>query len=205
MVKEKGMGKMVLGITGGVGSGKSTVLTFLQKEYPVEICMADELGHEVMRRGMPAYDSILEAFGKSVVGADREVDRNALAKIVYADSSKLQTLNEIIHPSVLDEIRRRAEETKPDEIFILESALLFETNCQEFCHEVWGIITDDEIRIKRLMSSRGYTREKAMSIMEKQLSNQELVNRCDRIIVNDGDVLELRKQLRGHMEKILEK
>nr|MBP3598670.1 dephospho-CoA kinase [Eubacterium sp.] len=178
---------MVIGITGGVGSGKSTVLSLLEKEYQAEICMADELGHEVMRRGGAAYEKILETFGEEVLDQDGEIHRDTLAKIVYGDSGKLKVLNQIIHPMVLNEMRLRAENTKENDILVLETAILFETGCDEFCDEVWGVITDNEVRMKRLEESRGYTREKALSIMAKQLSNEELQGRCDRVIINDGD------------------
>lgn len=196
---------MVIGITGGVGSGKSTVLSLLEKEYQAEICMADELGHEVMRRGGAAYEKILETFGEEVLDQDGEIHRDTLAKIVYGDSGKLKVLNQIIHPMVLNEMRLRAENTKENDILVLETAILFETGCDEFCDEVWGVITDNEVRMKRLEESRGYTREKALSIMAKQLSNEELQGRCDRVIINDGDALALAKELRECMEKVLEK
>ncbi len=196
---------MVIGITGGVGSGKSTVLALLEKEYKAEICMADELGHEVMRKGMPAYEKIVDAFGMALVGEDGELDRNALAEIVYADQEKLKKLNGIIHPTVLGEMRRRAEATEPDAVLVLETAILFETGCDALCDEVWGVVTDNDIRIQRLMASRGYSREKAESIMAKQLSNEELVGRCHRVVTNDGDTVALAMQIRDYMEKVLEK
>lgn len=196
---------MVIGITGGVGSGKSTVLKRLEQQYRLEICMADELGHEVMKRGMPAYQRILDAFGHNLIGENGELDRDALAALVYAEDEKLSRLNKIVHPIVLEEIRRRIEHQKPDSIFLLETALMFETECHTLCDEVWGVVTEDEIRIRRLMDARGYTREKAESIMAKQLSNEALKKRCHRIIQNNGDMEQLSQQLRTYMEMILEK
>ncbi len=196
---------MVIGITGGVGSGKSTVLALLETEYQAEICMADELGHEAMKKGMGAYEAIVDAFGKDVVGVDGELDRNKLAAIVYTDEEKLRRLNGLIHPIVLKEMERKAHATKPGSVLVLETAILFETGCDTLCDEVWGVITGEEIRIKRLMESRGYSREKAKAIMEKQMSDAELAKRCDRRIVNDGDMQELARQLRGYMEMVLEK
>lgn len=192
---------MVIGIAGGVGSGKSTVLEILQKKYQATLCMADELGHEAMRKGTEAYEKIVDRFGSGVLEADGEINRNELAKIVYENEAQLTALNGMIHPFVRQEIRRRIAACQQDALFILESAILFETGCDAMCDVVWGVMTETEIRIRRLMTSRGYTREKAESIMAKQMSNAELAERCDSILVNDGEREELEQQIH---RKILE-
>lgn len=195
---------MVIGIAGGVGSGKSTVLRILEEEYGACICMADELGHEAMRSGREPYQQILKVFGDGVCGQDREIDRGMLAQRVYEKKEELEQLNRIIHPFVKEEIRKKIASHTKNELFVLETAILFETGCDSLCDEVWGIITEEKIRIQRLMASRGYSRERAERIMENQISNRELAKRCDRILVNDGDLKELAGQIRDCVENLLE-
>lgn len=189
----------VIGITGGVGSGKSTVLQLLKQHYHVFICMADELGHEAMRKGTDACAQIIARFGKGVELPDGGIDRNALAEIVYREDECLSALNGIIHPFVHREIRRQIDCCPPDQMFVLETAILFETGCETLCDEVWGVVTDDEIRIRRLMESRGYSRDRALGIMRRQMSNKELAERCDCLIANDSDMEELLWQIHKQM------
>lgn len=193
---------MVIGIAGGVGSGKSTVLNILKSDYDVRICMADELGHRALERGTGVYDRVVERFGGAVLSPDGEVDRRALAKIVYRDETRLEELNGIVHPYVREEIQRQIEGCPARKVFVLETAILFESGCGELCDEVWGVITEDEIRIRRLTESRGYSRERAESIMRQQMRNRELAQRCDRIVVNDGDMEELARHIHKCMEQI---
>ncbi len=191
--------KRVIGITGGVGSGKSTALMLLKEKYDAYICMADELGHRAMDQGTDAYIQIVKQFGPDILACNGEINRNALADIVYHDEGRLHCLNRIIHPYVKREIRKQMERC-PARLFVLETAILFETGCDRLCDEVWGVIAGDEIRIARLMDSRGYSREKAESIMRQQMSSGELAERCDLVLVNDGDRQELLDQLENVLE-----
>ncbi len=194
----------VIGIAGGVGSGKSTVLNILRQKHDAVICMADELGHDVMRPGTAGFDRIRQTFGETILLPDGEIDREHLARQVYRDPDQLGRLNAIVHPLVLSEIRRRIRERDQDRLFILETALLFETGCDQLCDEVWGVVTEDEIRIQRLMDSRGYTREKSESIMGNQHSNAVLRTLCKRVLVNDGELRDLEAQIGAAVENLLE-
>ena len=191
--------KRVIGVTGGVGSGKSTALMLLKEKYDAYICMADELGHRAMDQGTGAYIQIVKQFGPDILACNGEINRNALADIVYHDEGRLHCLNRIIHPYVKREIRKQMERC-PARLFVLETAILFETGCDRLCDEVWGVIAGDEIRIARLMESRGYSREKAESIMRQQMGSGELAERCDVVLVNDGDRQELLDQLENVLE-----
>ena len=191
--------KRVIGITGGVGSWKSTALMLLKEKYDAYICMADELGHRAMDQGTGAYIQIVKQFGPDILACNGEINRNALADIVYHDEGRLHCLNRIIHPYVKREIRKQMERC-PARLFVLETAILFETGCDRLCDEVWGVIAGDEIRIARLMESRGYSREKAESIMRQQMGSGELAERCDVVLVNDGDRQELLDQLENVLE-----
>lgn len=187
---------MVIGITGGVGCGKSTVMGILATEYHARILIADEMGHAAMEKGSTAYGAIIERFGRGILLSDGAVDRARLADIIYEDDTKREELNHIIHPFVYREIAKKIKEWEKEPLVVLETAILFETGCDKLCDEVWGILTDMEIRIQRLMSSRGYTRKKAESIMDKQMSETELSNRCDKLIRNNGSRQDLQIQLK---------
>lgn len=187
---------MVIGITGGVGCGKSTVINILQQEYGAKILIADDMGHLVMEKGHPAYDEICRRFGDDILNPDGAVNREALSEIVYRDGEKLAVLNSIIHPYVKEEIRKKLFIWKDEPLVVLETAILFETGCDALCDEVWAVFTGREVRIARLISSRGYTRKKAEDIMAKQLGEEQLRERCDRIIQNDGEQELLEVQIR---------
>ena len=118
---------MIIGMAGGVGSGKSTVLSVLNQYEKVRICMADELGHQAMEQGTQAYQKIISHFGTSICSEDGSIDRTKLGKIVYADDRQLGMLNEIIHPVVWEEIERQAAKYGEDNLFFVESAILFES------------------------------------------------------------------------------
>lgn len=187
---------MVLGITGGVGCGKSTLMNLLKDKYKAKVLVADELGHQAMEPGTPVYDRIRKTFGMDLVLPDGTIDRKLLADRIYEDEEKREKLNGIVHPYVLDKIRQALETWREEPLVCLETALLFETGCDRFCDAVWGVLTDREIRIQRLMKSRGYTKEKAEAIMEVQLSDDEWRNRCDVCLVNDGDLKNLEERLK---------
>ncbi|MBO5488011.1 MAG: dephospho-CoA kinase, partial [Eubacterium sp.] len=130
---------MIIGITGGVGCGKSTVLEILKKDYGAKVLIADNMGHEVMKKEGKAYPEIVDAFGTAVVGEDGELNRVALAELIYADDAKRERLNGIIHPCVKEEIKRKLKEWEEESLVVLETALLFETGCDSMCDRIWGI------------------------------------------------------------------
>lgn len=191
---------MVIGITGGVGCGKSTVMDILQQEYGAKILIADDMGHLVMEKGHPAYDEIRRQFGDEIINPDGDINREVLSGIVYGDGEKLAVLNSIVHPYVKEEIRKKLLLWKDEPLVVLETAILFETGCDALCDEVWAVLTGREVRITRLMDSRGYTRKKAEEIMAKQLGEEQFRERCDRVIQNDGKPEMLRIQIKELME-----
>lgn len=192
---------MVLGITGGVGCGKSTVMDILENQYHAHVLIADDMGHEVMKKGETAYGRICEEFGMQILDEEGEIDRGKLASIVYGDPDRLRKLNEIVHPCVKEKIRQKLLLWQKEPLVVLETAILFETNCDELCDCVWGVLTDAEVRIPRLIQSRGYTREKAESIMEQQLSDEAYRKRCDAVVENNGDMNKLKEQIDTLLKK----
>ena len=191
----------VIGVTGGVGAGKSTVLSYLKEQYEARIIEADVVGHEVMEPNMPAYDRILREFGKVILDGDGKIDRKLLASIVFADPEKLHRLNAIVHPAVKAEILRRIEcaEKQQVHLAVVEAALFLEENYDAFCDETWYIYTDEKKRRERLKKSRGYTDERISQILKSQRSHGEFLNRCQYVIDNNGTSEETHRQIDGRM------
>ena len=180
----------ILGITGGVGAGKSTVLDFLKEKYHAYVIQADLVGHLVLEPDGSCYDRVVALFGKQVIKNDKTIDRKAVSDVVFGNEEKLKKLNGIIHPavrqSVLEEIQLQKE--KKTAIVVVEAALLLEEHYEKFCDKVWYVHTDREIRISRLMENRGYSREKSESIISSQAPDEYFAKHADYIIRNNGDI-----------------
>ena len=187
---------MVLGITGGVGCGKSTLLSMLEKRKGAKVILADNLGHEVMEPGTECYEQIVTLLGSSILDETGHIKREKMAQIIYGDDEKRRQVNEIVHPSVKKEIKERIRMWQAEPLVVVETALMFESGCDAYCDEVWGIFTDPEIRIDRLSKSRGYSREKSLSIMQKQMSYEELKQKCSHVLFNDEDPDKLWEQIK---------
>lgn len=187
---------MVLGITGCVGCGKSTLLSMLEKKKGAKVILADNLGHEVMEPGTECYEQIVTLLGSSILDETGYIKREKMAQIIYGDDEKRRQVNEIVHPSVKKEIKERIRMWQAEPLVVVETALMFESGCDAYCDEVWGIFTDPEIRIDRLSKSRGYSREKSLSIMQKQMSYEELKQKCSHVLFNDEDPDKLWEQIK---------
>ena len=186
---------MVIGITGGVGCGKSTVLNLLEEKYGAKIIEADALGHEAMKPGTEPYQKICDTFGVDITGEDGQILRPLLADKIYRDDNGRERLNAIVHPFVIEQICKQLNEWKDEPVVCLETAILFETGCDTLCDIIWAVVTDKELRIQRLMESRGYSREKTESIMRVQLSDKEWEKRCDALLVNNGNLQKLQERI----------
>lgn len=194
----------IIGITGGVGAGKTQILEYLNNKYGATICMADEVGRKLQRKGQKCYDEIVACFGEEILDEKGELNRSALADIVFSDESKRKLINGIVHPAVKEEVRRKIakEERRHTNIFIVESALLVEDQYDEICDEIWYIYVRDDIRRKRLFFSRGYDEQKIDEIMAAQLPNEEYFKCCDRVIDNSGVFAETMIQLDEIVRKL---
>lgn len=196
----------VVGITGGVGSGKSVVMDILKKEYGAEIILADLVAHDLMEPGQKNYTDIVEAFGKEILAKDKTIDRPALAKVVFGDKEKLARLNAITHPNVKREIFRRIDaiKEKGEASFIaVEAALLLEEGYQKDFDTMWYVYVDEQTRIARLKEGRGYTEEKCREIMAKQLPEEVFRKECSTIIDNHLGISETEKQIKTAVEGLL--
>ncbi|MCD8338490.1 MAG: dephospho-CoA kinase [Lachnospiraceae bacterium] len=178
----------VIGITGGVGAGKSTLLSYLNEYYGACILEADKIGHQVQQPGETCWRRITEIFGREILKEDGTIDRGLLGAVVYADRKKMEQLNAIVHPAVKERILEKiASSGSKCSIIVIEAALLLEDHYDEICDEVWYIYADEETRMRRLMKSRGYSREKVRQIMQNQLSEEEFRRRSQVVIDNSSD------------------
>lgn len=193
----------IIGVTGGVGAGKSTVLNYLEKRYGAKLILADLVGHEVMEPGHEAYEQVVKVFGQEIVSEDKTIDRKALGAIVFADEKKRMILNRIIHPAVRQEILRRLEEAELLHLsyVVVEAALFLEENYDAFCDETWYIYTDEKIRRQRLKESRGYSDERIDQIFHSQKTHEEFQKRCLFMIDNNGSEEETFRQIDRRMKK----
>ena len=193
----------VIGVTGGVGAGKRTVLGIMEKDFGAYVIQADQIGHILMEPGEECYDAVIGLFGKETIKKDKTIDRKRISDVVFTDKEMLLKLNGIIHPAVKSRILRLIQEQREAgrEICVVEAALFLEEKYQEFCDEVWYVYTEEEIRIQRLMENRGYSREKSLGIIKNQVSDQVFRENTDYVIENNGDLLETRRQIREGIER----
>lgn len=194
----------VIGITGGVGTGKSTVLSILKEEYNATIIEADKVAHQLMMPGGATYQPIIEAFGQEILETDGGISRVKLGAIVFSDAEKLNQLNGITHPAVKDfivNIIEREAARGQDAFVVIEAALLIETGYQDICDEIWYIYSDENVRIQRLMASRGYSKEKCISIMKNQSNEVFYRENCQQVIDNSGDFIYTKQQIDNLLKK----
>lgn len=186
----------VIGLTGGVGSGKTVAAHKLAQIADAEVLIADELGHLVMKKGEKGYQRIVDTFGTGILDEKGEIVRDRLSRIVFSEEEALAKLNQIVHPAVKEYLKEYIEERKEQEGYlILETAIMFETGCDLLCDEIWYISVPASLRKERLGENRGYSQEKSESIMQKQLSEEEFMRRCQHVIQNDGSIEQLTERL----------
>jgi len=188
--------RRVIGLTGGIGSGKTTVAAMLA-ELGADVLDSDKVGHDVYRPGTDGFHQVVEAFGQDIVAADGAIDRRVLAGKVFGDPEALRRLNGIVHPliglAVRDWLLRAQAEPKTAPI-VIEAAVLMEAGWQ-FFDEVWAVVVEPETAIARVTASRGMTADEVRRRLAVQMSNDERMRRATRVIHNDGTLAALRAQV----------
>lgn len=183
----------VLGITGGVGSGKTTVLDYLGRTYGARIIQADKAAHFLQEPGQNCYDKITEAFGNGILNRDQTINREKLSEIVFQDPENLEKLNRLVHPAVKEYIVteiEREKKRKQAPFLVIEAALLIEDRYDVICDEIWYIFAPEEVRIQRLCSFRGYTRERAKAIMKNQLAEEAFRLHSQFAVDNSSNIVD---------------
>ena len=187
-----------IGITGGVGAGKSELLAYIEKNYNSRILLADTVGHLVKEPGQPCYEKLVALLGKEILSPDGQIDRKAMAERIFADPELLEQVNGMIHPAVetyiLEQIHLEQVRGTLD-FFFIEAALLIECGYKDKVDELWYIYADREVRARRLKAARGYSDEKIQEIMDSQLSEEEFRRHCQVVIDNSGSLQDAYRQI----------
>lgn len=191
----------VIGITGGVGSGKSEVLKLIEGMCSCVIVKADDLARSIEVKGEVCYEPLIKLLGEGVLSEDGQIDPKKMAQMIFADGEDelLASVNAIVHPAVKERILSMIEDAKRSkkyDFFFIEAALLIEDHYDSIVDELWYIYADEDVRRKRLMSSRGYSEEKISGIMESQSSDATFRRYCKVVIDNSGDIEKTKEQLR---------
>ena len=195
----------IIGVTGGVGSGKTELLHYIEKNYCCRILLADEASHEVMQKGGRIYEPLVALLGSSVLDSSGEINRKEMAARIFSQEELLGRVNALIHPAVREYIleavaeeREKAAAGAEDAVdyFFLEAALLIECGYRSVVDEMWYIYCDLAVRRERLKKSRGYSDGKIDSILSSQLTEAEFRSGSDVVIDNSGNLEDAYRQIR---------
>jgi dephospho-CoA kinase len=192
-----------IGLTGGIGSGKSTVSQILAN-LGAFIIDADKVGHEIYLPGKEAWQQVVAAFGRDILAADQTIDRKKLGAVVFASDEARKRLNAIVHPLMFQDIRRRVTEkraegfTKP---VVVEAAILIEANWLPLVDEVWVVVTGKSAVIERVAAQRGLSVQDTEARIGSQLSDAERLKHANVVIRNDGSFADLKKQINTAWER----
>ncbi len=196
---------MVIGVTGGVGTGKSTILSILESDYDAKIILADDVCRDLMEPGESCYQPIIDELGEEVLtdGPGSPFNRARIAEIVFNDDAKRDKINSITHPLVKEEIIRMIDQYNIEGVkyIIVESAIIIEAKYLDILDELWVVITDYWERVDRLISSRHYTIKKINEIIAAQMSDEEYISYADFVIDNSETLEYARKQIHDRLDE----
>jgi len=188
----------VIGITGGVGAGKTSILNYLGLHYNCHILQADQVAKLLQEPGTACYGQLVDLLGRAVLDRDGRIDRRKMAEQIFGDASLLEAVNAIVHPAVrtyiLSCIREEREKGEKD-FFFLEAALLIECGYEDIVEEMWYIDTKESLRRERLRESRNYTDEKIDGILRAQLDDETYRAHCGFVIDNSGEAASTWEQI----------
>ena len=187
---------LVIGLTGGIGTGKSEVSRVL-RALGAEVIDADRVGHEAYRPHSQAWVEVVAAFGEAVVQPSGEIDRKRLGAIVFGDSSAMQKLNSIMHPRMADLIRDRIAQFRGEgkEVVVVEAALLVEAGWDYLVDEVWVTYSPESAVVQRLQQRNGYSEEEVRRRVGSQLAFEERSKSAQVVVRNTGDVVQLQREV----------
>ena len=182
-----------IGITGGVGAGKTEILKYIGRHYKCEIYLADEIGHKVKEPGTEGYHALVALMGDGILAPDGQIDKPVMAAKIFADPTLLEQVN-------LADRLAEAKNKGDVELFFVEAALLIESGYEHIVDEMWYIYAREDVRRRRLSESRGYTPEKIEKIIASQLSEEEFRQHCDFVIDNSDSLEDSYRQIRQKLE-----
>lgn len=181
---------MIIGLTGGIASGKSTVSNFF-KELGVKVIDADIVAREISER-KATIDKICNIFGRDILDENGRIVREKLRERVFQDKRLVQKLNSIIHPQVIEYFKERKDENREDELLIFDIPLLYEAKMDALCDKVIVVGVDRKKQIERVIQRDGSSEEVARNIIANQMSLDDKIKRADIVIMNDGTLEELK-------------
>ncbi len=193
---------MVLGLTGGVGAGKSRILELFSEEYGAQVIQADLVARKLEDPGQPGLTGLVSLFGTGILQKDGTLDRKGFAERIFGNPEALKRVNALIHPLTWNEIKRQIRVSSAD--LVVVEAALFDERSRGICQYLLYVDTQDEIRIQRLMENRGYSREKCLDIMKNQADRSRFLELADFVIDNSGTVEDTRQQIRQILRKTKE-
>jgi dephospho-CoA kinase len=197
-IVEGGMALTVVGLTGGIASGKSTVSSLL-KDKGAAIIDADEIAKEIMSKGKPVWVNVVNHFGEQILNDDKsDIDRKKLADIVFSDRVKLEALNSLTHPEILKEIKKQLENYKKAgrKVIVIDAALLLESGLDTFVDEVWLVVVDEKTQLERLvMREKDMDFAQALNRIKSQMPLKEKLKYANRVIDNNSSIEETREQI----------
>ena len=193
----------VIGLTGGIGSGKSTVSRFLA-ELGAVIIDADKIGHEVYRPDTDTWRKLVKTFGRGILAADNTIDRKKLGAIVFSNEEELKRLNAIVHPQITEIIKKQIDDYRRKEakVIVLDAPVLLEAHAKNLVDEVWVVVADEENVIKRAVARTGLREEQIRDRIRAQMSKTERIKNAQVIIYNDGTPEDLRGKIKNLWEQI---
>ena len=187
----------VIGLTGGIGSGKSTIAQFLA-ELGAVILNADEIGHEAFKPDTEAWHEVVATFGRQILTTSGEIDRKKLGEIVFSQPEALSQLNRIMHPKMHDMMKSQIEDYRRQgvDVVVLEAAVLIEANWTSLVDEVWVTVASEAMVLERLKKQRGLDEGQTLARIRSQISSEERARHTDVVINNDGDLEEMRAKVK---------
>lgn len=196
----------VIGLTGGIASGKSTASEILRR-FNIKIIDADVIAREVVKPGQPAFNEIVEVFGDDVIDDFGVLKRSNLARIVFNDKDKLEKLNQITHKRIIERIELIIDtylQSKKEKVVVLDAALLIELELGYLVDEIWLVVIDKKTQIKRLMIRENMSYEDALKIIDSQMQLEEKKTFADVLIDNSETVDYMNQQLFRHINRVME-
>lgn len=194
----------IIGITGGVGAGKSAILSYIEMNYKARVILADQVANDLKMPGGSCYDPLVALLGKEVLLEDKTIDKAKMAQIIFHDAEKLAKVNALIHPAVrkyiVEQIESEREKGEISYLFI-EAALLIEEHYDEIVDELWYIYADTDTRRKRLRENRAYSDDRIDAIMAGQLTEDKFREKCQFVIDNSKELAYAYKQIDRKMEE----
>ena len=193
------------GLTGGIGSGKSTVARILA-ELGAYIIDADELARKVVEPGMPAWNEIRKVFGEDVINPDQTIDRKKLADVIFKNKKRRKQLEAITHPRIGEEIIKELDRAKKSgkKLAVIDAALLLESSLEKWVKPVIVVSADEGIRVERVCRRDGVSPEDVLARIRNQASDEERKKKADYLIENNGDLNELRARVFEIYKRIIQ-